>query len=124
MSAPLRNSFARWSTRSCHLSKVMLQKPHRDLIYWVSDFHMSMLAVILQPCLVSVSSSLGTSCWFYSHQPQVLSKMVFSIERARFEAFLFASAVVVRIQVLLTGLEFVTIDTFALSGSLVNDDLA
>src|SRR5690242_4223763 len=51
MSAPFRNSFDRWSIRSCHLSNSILQKPHLDLMYCASDFHESIAEVILTSCI-------------------------------------------------------------------------
>lgn len=53
----------------------------------------------------------------------MLPEMIFPVKRSRFKAFLFASAVVVRGQVLLTGLQVVTVDAFALTSSLVNNYL-
>jgi hypothetical protein len=130
MSAPLRNSFAKWSTRSCHLSKSVWQKPHRDLMYCASDFHMSILAVILQPCLLRLSiSSLcslqsGSGVYGHLHQSQVLPEMVFPIEGSAVEAFLLAGLVIVRSQMLLARLQSITIDTLALSSRLINDCIA
>lgn len=57
------------------------------------------------------------------HQPEVLPKMILSVEGSRFDAFLFAAAVVVDRQMLIGGFKFVAIDTLALTGGLVDDDL-
>jgi hypothetical protein len=131
MSAPLRNSFARWSTRSCHLLKSIWQNPHRDLMYCASDFHMSMLAVILQSCLLKSAMfhvchypKVGLEVESYSHQSQVLPEMVFSIKRSAFDAFLLTGLVVVRSQMLFTGLQSVTIDTLALASCLIDNYFA
>jgi hypothetical protein len=54
----------------------------------------------------------------------MLSEMVFSVECAGLYALLLATAMVVRRQVLCAGLQFITIDTLALSGGLVDDHFA
>jgi hypothetical protein len=50
--------------------------------------------------------------------------MVFSVKCAGLHALLFATAMVMRRQVLCAGLQFVTIDTLALSGDLVDNYFA
>jgi len=53
----------------------------------------------------------------------MLSEVVFPVKRAGLQALFFATAVVVRSEVLLAGIKFVTVDTLGLASCLVSDDL-
>lgn len=95
-------------------------------MYCASDFHVSMLVVILHPCLISVISVSQNIIvfWFNLHKTQMLPEMVFAIERACFEAFLDACVVAMASEMLLARLQSVTVDAFTFTSSLVGYDLA
>jgi hypothetical protein len=57
------------------------------------------------------------------HESQMLSKMVFPVERSRLWAFIVTSRVIVSCQMVLAWIQLVAVYTSRLAGSLVGDDL-
>lgn len=55
------------------------------------------------------------------HQPQMLPQVVFAVECSRLRTFLITRAMVVCSQMLLCGIELITVDAFRLAGNFIGD---